>query len=94
MNPAIIVSGDRYDFSISSAMSSRKAVAWSSMGKKPEIGASELSQLFVTHTGQTAFGVLHDDDGVDTKYMTRQCQTAQDIVGDTPACIADDVRVT
>ncbi len=62
--------------------------------EEAEVGAGELLEVLVGHAGETAVGVLHDDDGVDPEHLTRQGQTAQDVFGHPTPGIADHVGFT
>ena len=59
--------------------------------EESQLGAGQSSQFVVGYAGETALGVLHDEDGVDPEYLAGQSEAAKDIVRHSPAGIAKDV---
>jgi len=90
MNPTTTVKGSRKGVLASISMSSRRAAAWSSIGKNPR-SAPVSSRNSPSVRPATAFGVLHHHDRVDPENVAGQGEAAQDVFGHPPSRIADHV---
>jgi hypothetical protein len=60
-------------------------------GEESEVCAGLSSQFLVTHAREAAFGVLHNDNGVNAEHVTRKRQAPKHVVGHSPSRVSDDV---
>lgn len=91
MNPAITCKGLRYGFVREDryifSQRSRVVIDW----EESKLGAGQFSQFVVGYASETAFGVLHDNDGINPEYLAGQSKAAKNILRHTSPGIANDV---